>query len=76
VLVIKFAGNPADVKTGYSVVDPDPVGSGSFWSDPEFLFQTGSGSRSGSDLFFHSTVNLKQFYNFIRRVEIFVPSFS
>jgi len=33
-----------------SVVDPDPVGSGPFWSDsdPVFLFQTGS----GSDLFF------------------------
>jgi len=46
-----------------SVVDPDPVGSGPFWSDPdpEFLFQTGSGSGSGSgsDLFFHTTVDLK-----------------
>jgi len=29
--------------------------------DPEFLFQTGSGSGSGSDLFFHTKVNLKQF---------------
>jgi len=38
-------------------VDPDLVGSGPFWSDPEFLFQTGS----GSDLFFHTKVDLKQF---------------
>jgi len=46
-----------------SVVDPDPVGSGPFGSypDPEFSFQTGSGSGPGFNLFFYTTVILKQF---------------